>query len=168
MNSPPPRTGHSINCFVAIYVAVGQNIFKLQQGEYISPEKIENIYARCPLVAQSFVYGDSTESCLVAIVVPDPEVAAKWAAEHGKADASMEQLCADPALAADVLQQMTKLGRADKLQGFEMVKAVHLHTEPFSMENGLITPTFKLKRQQARDRFRQIIDELYISLKPSA
>ena len=46
-------------------MAAAQNIFKLQQGEYISPEKIENIYARCPLVAQSFVYGDSEESCLV-------------------------------------------------------------------------------------------------------
>jgi long-chain acyl-CoA synthetase len=103
----------------------------------------------------------------VAIVVPDPEVVVKWAADHGKAGGTMEQLCAEPALAAAVLQQMTKLGRADKLQGFEMVKAVHIHTELFSMENGLLTPTFKLKRQQARDRFRANIDTLYASLRPA-
>ena len=78
-------------------------------------------------------------------MVPDPEVVVKWAADHGKAGGTMEQLCAEPALAAAVLQQMTKLGRADKLQGFEMVKAVHVEPTEFSVENNLMTPTFKVR-----------------------
>ncbi len=49
------------------------------QGEYIAPEKIENVYVRSRLVAQAFVYGESLKSSLVAVIVPDQEVKP----EHG-------------------------------------------------------------------------------------
>jgi hypothetical protein len=45
-------------------------------------------------------------------------------------------------------------GKEAGLKGFEQVKAIHLHPELFSVENGLFTPTFKLKRPQARARFQ--------------
>lgn len=44
------------------------------QGEYVAPEKIEGIYARSKYVAQSFVHGESLKTCLVGVIVPDPEV----------------------------------------------------------------------------------------------
>lgn len=48
------------------------SIFKLSQGEYIAPEKSE-MKIKTSNILQSFVYGDSMKSCLVAIVIPDPE-----------------------------------------------------------------------------------------------
>lgn len=50
-----------------------KNIFKLSQGEYIAPEKIENCFAMSPILPQSMVYGDSMKSCCVAIIVTNPE-----------------------------------------------------------------------------------------------
>ena len=47
-----------------------KNIFKLAQGEYIAPEKIENIYIRATGVEECFVHGDSLQSVLIAIVHP--------------------------------------------------------------------------------------------------
>jgi len=51
-----------------------KNIFKLQQGEYIAPEKIENIYKRVKGVAEVFIYGDSLQSFVVGIIVPDKQI----------------------------------------------------------------------------------------------
>lgn len=61
-----------------------KNIFKLSQGEYIAPEKVENIFALSSKIAQSLLYGDSLRSCCVAIIVPDEHYAKKWAAENSK------------------------------------------------------------------------------------
>jgi long-chain acyl-CoA synthetase len=59
---------------------------------------------------------------------------------------------------------MVEEGRAAKLQGFEQVGAIHLHSELFGVENGLLTPTFKLKRPQAKAAFKDAIDSMYATL----
>ena len=48
-----------------------KNIFKLSQGEYIAPEKLENCYIKSPYISQIFVHGDSLRTYLVAVVTLD-------------------------------------------------------------------------------------------------
>ncbi|KAI8468294.1 MAG: hypothetical protein J3K34DRAFT_427744 [Monoraphidium minutum] len=140
-----------------------KNIFKLAQGEYVAPEKIENVYARSPFVLQSFVYGDSLRSQLVAVVVPDPEYLLPWARDRGLPQ-DVPSLCREPAVAAAVAKSLAEEGRAAQLRGFEAVSAVELVAEPFTVENGMLTPTFKLKRPQARETFQALIDSMYARL----
>lgn len=141
-----------------------KNIFKLAQGEYIAPEKIENVYNRSSLVAQCFIHGDSLNAELVAVVVPDPETLPEWAKARGIPHANYEALCKDPVAAAAVLASMDQVAREAKLRGFEQAKAVFLTAEPFSIENGLLTPTFKVKRPQARAFFAKQIEQMYRDL----
>ncbi|XP_077205840.1 long-chain-fatty-acid--CoA ligase 5 [Paroedura picta] len=139
-----------------------KNIFKLAQGEYIAPEKIENIYIRSAPVAQVFVHGESLQSFLVGVVVPDPETLPEFAAKMGVKD-SYEELCKNATVKKAILEDITKLGKEAGLKSFEQVKDIYLHPDMFTVENGLLTPTLKAKRPEVSKRFRSQIDVLYAS-----
>ncbi|XP_058077618.1 long chain acyl-CoA synthetase 6, peroxisomal-like isoform X3 [Magnolia sinica] len=144
-----------------------KNIFKLAQGEYIAAEKIENVYAKCKFIAQSFVYGDSFNSCLVAVVSVEADNLKAWAASEGIKYEDLRQLCSDHRARAAVLAEMDAVGREAQLRGFEFAKAVTLVSEPFTLENGLLTPTFKASRPQAKSYFAKAISDMYAELATS-
>ena len=87
-----------------------KNIFKLAQGEYIAPEKLENVYVQSSYIQQIHVHGDSLQSFLVAIVVPDFEMVQKWlatqTAEESKGQVSDEAICSNPEVKKLILESM--------------------------------------------------------------
>lgn len=144
-----------------------KNIFKLSQGEYVAPEKIENVYMRSAFVQQAFVYGDSLQSSLVGVIVPDAEELCKWATAVGIPDAqNINVLCNSEIVRKAILQDMHTEGHKAKLRGFEQVRAIHVEPVAFSVENDLLTPSFKLKRPQLRQHYGDILKTLYQSLAP--
>jgi len=142
-----------------------KNIFKLAQGEYVAAEYLEGVFTKSRFVQQIFVYGDSYQSCLVAVVVPDFEVLKNYAKENGfeKAD-DIAALCVDEKIKKTIMADITETGKDSKLHGFEFVKAIHVEPEPFSVESGLMTPSLKPVRAKLQAKYQSIIVTLYKSV----
>ena len=140
-----------------------KNIFKLQQGEYVAPEKIENKLEKCKYVEQIFVYGDSLQNYLVAILVPKREPVIEFLKSKG-IDANKENYkdyFEDKDLIKDILSEIESFSRSNDIKGFEIVKNVYLSKENFTVDNNLVTTTLKIKRHIAKKYFSEQIKKLY-------
>ena len=140
-----------------------KDIFKLAQGEYISPDKITAVYQSCPLVASLFVYGDSFQSYLVGIVVPDETELRRELRKRGmdEADMTFAEMCKKDVVRAVVFEAMAATANQSKLVGFEKLKNIYCDSEAWTVENGMLTPTMKLKRDHSKKYYKNVIDELY-------
>lgn len=125
-----------------------KNVLKLAQGEYISPERIENVYlGNCPYLAQAYVHGDSSQSNLVAIFGIQPDLFAAFLGKVlGKPQDPndvkvLEAAAQQPKVRSAVLKDLAKVGKKSKFNSYENVKALRLMADPFTIENELLTPT---------------------------
>jgi len=143
------------------------SLFKLAQGEYIAPDKIERIICRNPYIAQVYVEGSSLKSSLVAIIVPDREALIPWARQESILHDSFEELCDDPRVKKFLMEQIIGLGSmgTQELKGFEVPKAIHVEAKEFTQVNGLLTPTLKFKRETAKKIYEKQIGKMYARLK---
>ncbi|KAJ1645529.1 medium-chain fatty acid-CoA ligase faa2 [Coemansia asiatica] len=141
------------------------NLFKLAQGEFIAPEKVENICMDHFIVNQAFIYGDPLKSALVAVIVPDETLLPMFLRNKGIISSStgLEDLCSNGDVRRIVMEELGSWGKAHGLRGFEIPKAVYLYPVPFEQID-LLTPTFKLRRREAKEYFRDIISQLYFEL----
>ncbi|PWA00878.1 hypothetical protein BB558_003052 [Smittium angustum] len=150
-----------------------KSIFKLSQGEYIAPEKIENFLSKHPLIMQSFVHGYSTKNFLVGVIVPDPVTFIPWAKKLLLETANskenelarlmgFEQLTKNRIVNKNLVEEIDTYSRDAGLNGFEIVKAVYIDHRPFDVEsNEILTPSLKLKRFHAAKYYKDTIEKLY-------
>jgi long-chain acyl-CoA synthetase len=134
-----------------------RDFIKNSGGDMISPARVEGELTLAPEIAQAMVIGDR-RPYLAAIVVPDPDWAAKYAAARGVA-------CELPTLAGDsefhkaVSEAVTRVN--ETLPQTERVRRFVIAGEAFSIANGQMTPTMKVRRHAVRDAYGPALDSLY-------
>ncbi len=96
---------------------------------------------------------------IVAIVVPDFEQLEKWGRTEGLDFADAADLAGHPAAAAHLLEEMKR--ELDGFADYEKPKRVLLLDEEFSIENGTLTPTQKVRRKAVSDRYADRIEAVY-------
>ena len=129
----------------------------MSQGEYIAPEKIEDAYNRSQFVSQVFVYGDSYKNFPVAIVVLNEDYAKKWIEKNENEVQSIN----DDKFREIVLNDMLREGKKRGLMSYEQIKAIEIIKDPFTIENGLLTPTFKNRRYAIEKKYKDRFVYLY-------
>lgn len=137
-----------------------KNIFKLAQGEYVAVEYLEQVFSRSQFVQQIWVYGSSYKRYLVAVVVPDPDYLALWAKNNNQSG-DYKQLCSKPEVNQAILKDIEKVGKEAKLNGFEFIKSIEVVSDPFTTDNDMMTPTFKLRRNNLLKTYQKGIDLMY-------
>ncbi|KAM7511903.1 hypothetical protein LguiB_010778 [Lonicera macranthoides] len=137
-----------------------KNIFKLSQGEYVSVEHLEGIYSLVSCIDSIWIYGSSYESFLVAVANPNKESLESWAQDNGVIG-DFNSICENPKANAYILGELTKIGKQNKVKGFELIKAVCLDPVPFDMDRDLLTPTYKKKRSNFLKYYQNVVEKMY-------
>jgi len=134
-----------------------KEIIVMSNGEKVPPTDMEQAIMRSNLLEQAMVYGEA-RPYLVAIAVVNPDSWVKFANELG-IRADMPESLNDSRVLAKVLEQIS--GNLLAFPGYAKVVRVLLLQEPWSVENGLLTPTLKVKRAKVIEKYQAQIDALY-------
>ncbi len=126
-------------------------------GKNVAPSAIEGLVATSPYISQVCVIGDRRKYLTALITVDEPNIRA-YAAEHGIAGNTLDELLASEGVKA--LIQSVVDEKNTHFASFETIKKFRL-LEEFSIENGMLTPTLKVKRNVAMERFADLIDGMY-------
>jgi long-chain acyl-CoA synthetase len=127
-------------------------------GMNIAPQNIENLLKGDPFISQAMVYGDR-RPYPVALITVNPEELVKFAKGQGLLDLEPAALVKH----AKVVERVSRIveGRNAELQSYAKVKKFAILPEDFTVDNGLLTPTLKVKRKVIMEKHREILDSLY-------
>ena len=134
-----------------------KEIIVLANGEKVPPADMEMAITADPLFEQVMVVGDN-RPFLTALLVLDPEQWKVFASELG-IDPDSPDACNSSRVSAAILERVAK--QISSFPGYAKIHSVYCQLEPWTIEDGLITPTLKLKRSKVCERYAQQIEEMY-------
>lgn len=138
-----------------------KQIFKLSQGEYVAPDRVEEIACASDYVSQVFVHGDSLKSCVIAVVVPDQRAIQAWATRHKIPSESFTALCNMREVKHFIMEEISALSKEAALAYYEEVKDIYLHPATFTTQSGLLSSSGKLMRCKLVKYFKPQLEDMY-------
>ena len=132
-----------------------REVYKLENGKFVTPVPLEESLTLSPYIAQALVWGWNKPHN-VAVLVIDEAAVRKWCDENGvRATAHTEDARVRELFVREIAE------RTRGCKGYERIESFALVTEAFTTENGMLTPTLKLKRSVVLARHRERIEALY-------
>ncbi|ORW10496.1 carboxylic acid reductase [Mycolicibacter longobardus] len=133
-----------------VYVDRRNNVLKLAQGEFVTLAKLEAVFGNSPLLRQIYVYGNSAQPYLLAVVVPTLEAQQRF-------DATAD-------LKAAIAESLQQVAKDAGLQSYEVPRDFIVETEPFTLENGLLTGIRKLAWPKLKAHYGDRLERRYAQL----
>lgn len=136
-----------------------KEMFKTSGGKYVAPQMIENKAKASRFIEQIMVVGEG-EKMPCAFVQPEFDFVKRWAELHNlDIGQTPEEMVKSPELKKRIEKEIDKLNQ--KLGNWEQVKRIELTPEIWSVDNGMLTPTMKLKRKVIKERYIDLYNKLY-------
>ncbi len=136
-----------------------KEIFKLSNGKFIAPQLIENIFKESPIIDQIMVIGEH-EKFASALISPDFKYFDDWKKANAVSFENYEELIRQPAVLSFFSNEIEKLNK--RLSPPERLNRFRLVQHEWSPATGELSPTLKLRRQYIQDKYRDVIDQIYM------
>jgi long-chain acyl-CoA synthetase len=127
-------------------------------GKNIAPQMIENILSLSPYIERCIIIGDNREY-LTALITPDFEQIKAMAENFGINYHNLTELISNEKIVMAIKQDIDRLQK--DLAKYERVRRFKLLSEPFSIENGTLTPKLSIKRHVVERKYSDLIDQMY-------
>jgi long-chain acyl-CoA synthetase len=134
-----------------------KDIIVFSGGDNVSPARVEGFLTLQREIQQAMVFGDKRPH-LVALLVPDDEFVAQWCRGNGRTR-KLGDLREDADFRAALAQVVDRVNA--NLSSLEKVRRFAVLEEPFTVENGMMTPTMKIRRHKIKAAYGEILDGLY-------
>ena len=134
-----------------------KDIIVFSGGDNVSPARVEGILTLEPEVSQAMVYGDKRPH-LVALLVPEEDFLKRWAKTNGTGT-QLAELATMPDLHKAFVPVVERVN--NKLSNLEKIRRYAISPESFTVDNGLMTPTLKIRRHKIRAAYGKVLEELY-------
>jgi long-chain acyl-CoA synthetase len=136
-----------------------KEIFKTSGGKYISPTLLENQMKQSRFIEQILVIGEG-QKMPAAIVQPNFEFVKEWARRHQiDCGSSLEEIAENKAVKDRIKEEIDEGNQ--HFGKWETIKRIEITPEVWSVDNNLLTPTFKPKREAILKRYKHLYDKIY-------
>ena len=136
-----------------------KDLIKTSGGKYVAPQKVEVIFsAECPWAGHIVVHGEGRKF-VSALITLDPEMITEWAAEHGLAGKTQEELALEPAVRQLIQGHIDSLN--GQLERWETIKKFVILPHDLTVEDGELTPSMKVRRKIVEQKYLADLDALY-------
>lgn len=135
-----------------------KHLFKTSSGKYVAPAPIETLFQSSKYIDQFVLIGDR-RTYLSALIVPDFESLREYADTHNIPYNRVEDLTNKEEIYELIEKEMNVIQR--KLANYEKVRKFTILDHSFSLENGEITPSLKIRRQYVEERYKPLIEAMY-------
>lgn len=137
-----------------------KEMFKTSGGKYVAPQLLENRLKQSRFIEQVMVVGEG-EKMPAALIQPNFEFLEEWADKHEISYESLEELLKDQRVTDRIQQEVSRAN--ENFAKWEKIKQFRLTRDAWTVDDGLLTPTMKLKRSVIKARYMDLYEDIYRS-----
>jgi long-chain acyl-CoA synthetase len=135
-----------------------KDLIKTAGGKYVAPQKLEGLLKQEPLISQVLIHGDQ-KKYIIALITADKQQLKQWAENQNIKFENAEDLVLSPALKSRI-QKHVQLCNT-KLSSFEAIKRFEILKDEWTVENGALTQSLKVKRKSLEQKYADLIAEIF-------